>query len=61
MGQVKPWSADAVATKLVRAIDAGRFEAYFGLTLLALGRFGSLVRPVLSRYFDRSIRRRHRG
>jgi short-subunit dehydrogenase len=60
MGQVKPWSADAVAAKLVKAIDARRFEVYFGLTLLALGRFGSLVRPVLSGHFDRSIRRRYR-
>lgn len=60
MGTVKPWNADAVAAKLVQAIDRGRFEIYFGVTLHALGRFGALVRPLLSRYFDRILRRSYR-
>ncbi|MCD7108535.1 SDR family oxidoreductase [Rhizobium sp. DKSPLA3] len=60
MGQVKPWSAEHVATRLVRALDRGRFDVYFGLTLLALGRLAPLVRPLIDRYFDRQIRRLHR-
>lgn len=60
MGQVKPWSAEHVATRLVRALDRGRFDVYFGLTLLALGRLAPLVRPLIDRHFDRQIRRMHR-
>lgn len=57
MGQVKPWSAERVANQMVRALDRGRFEVYFGLTLLALGRFAPLVRPLIDWHFDRRIRR----
>lgn len=56
MGQVKPWKAEAVARQMVRALDQGRFEVYFGLALLALGRLAPLVRPLVDRYFDRLIR-----
>ncbi|TCP89247.1 short-subunit dehydrogenase [Rhizobium sp. PP-CC-2G-626] len=60
MGQVKPWSAEQVATRMVLALDRGRFEVYFGLTLLALGRLAPLVRPLIDWHFDRQIRRLQR-
>jgi len=57
MGRVSPWPSDAVAGRIVRAIDRGDFEVFFGWTLLALGRFGSTVKPFLNWWFDRAIRR----
>ncbi|KQS81021.1 translocation protein [Rhizobium sp. Leaf384] len=56
MGQVKPWKAEDVARQMVRALDRGRFEVYFGPTLHALGRIAPLVRPLIDRYFDHRIR-----
>ncbi|OCP05043.1 MULTISPECIES: SDR family oxidoreductase [unclassified Ensifer] len=55
MGTVRPWPADAVAKQIVRGIDRGPFEVYFGLTLYLLGRFGPAVRPLLNWWFDRAI------
>lgn len=55
MGKVRPQSTEAVAARIVQAIDKGRFETFFGFTLFALGRFGSLIKPVLNRWFDRAI------
>lgn len=57
MGRVAPWPSDAVASRIVRAIDRGNFEVFFGWTLHALGRFGSTVRPFLNWWFDRAIQR----
>jgi NAD(P)-dependent dehydrogenase (short-subunit alcohol dehydrogenase family) len=61
MGRVTPWSAEAVATRLVRALDRGRFEVFFGLTLYLLGKGGPLVRPILHWWFDRAIKTAGRG
>lgn len=55
MGSVAPWAPSAVATRIVRAIDKGSFEVFFGLSLGALGRFGSTVKPFLNWWFDRAI------
>lgn len=57
MGRVAPWSSTAVANRIVRAIDKGQFEVFFGLTLWALGRFGPVVKPALNWWFDRAIQR----
>lgn len=57
MGRVAPWSSEAVAARIARAIDKGQFEVFFGWTLWALGRFGSTVKPVLNWWFDRGIDR----
>jgi 3-dehydrosphinganine reductase len=57
MGHVAPWTSDAVAGRIARAIDRGRFEVFFGWTLWALGRFGSTVKPFLNWWFDRAILR----
>ncbi|OJF98448.1 SDR family oxidoreductase [Pararhizobium antarcticum] len=56
MGAVRPWSAETVANNIVRAIDRGRFDVFFGLSLHALGRFGSTLKPFLNWWFDRAIR-----
>ncbi|WP_075292571.1 SDR family oxidoreductase [Pararhizobium arenae] len=55
MGKVAPWPAEAVAARIVNAIDRGTFEVFFGATLYGLGRFGSLAKPFLNRWFDRAI------
>ncbi|MCA1489311.1 SDR family oxidoreductase [Ensifer sp. NBAIM29] len=57
MGTVRPWSADAVASKIADDVVRGRSEIYFGFTLLLLGRFGPAVRPFLNWWFDRAIAR----
>ncbi|MBP2235703.1 NAD(P)-dependent dehydrogenase (short-subunit alcohol dehydrogenase family) [Sinorhizobium kostiense] len=57
MGAVKPWSADAVARKIVAGIERRRFEIHFGLELFLLGRIGPAVRPLLDWWFDRAIAR----
>ncbi|WEZ84503.1 SDR family oxidoreductase [Rhizobium sp. 32-5/1] len=56
MGKVRPWTAEAVASRIVAAIAKGRFEVFFGPSLHVLGRFGSTVKPVLNWWFDRAIR-----
>jgi 3-dehydrosphinganine reductase len=55
MGKVSPWQPEAVAARIVNAIDRGTFEVFFGPTLYGLGRFGSLAKPLLNRWFDRAI------
>lgn len=57
MGRVAPWPADAVAVRIVKAIDRGSFEVFFSATLWGLGRFGSLIKPLLNWWFDRAIGR----
>lgn len=57
MGTVRPWTAEAVARKIVKGIDRRRFEIYFGAVLYLLGRFGPAVRPFLNWWFDRAIAR----
>ncbi|WP_438750315.1 SDR family oxidoreductase [Pararhizobium sp. O133] len=57
MGSVAPWAPSAVAARIVRAIDKGSFEVFFGPSLGALGRFGSTVKPFLNWWFDRAILR----
>ncbi|OAP41130.1 translocation protein [Sinorhizobium glycinis] len=57
MGAVRPWTAEAVARKIIEGVDRNRFETYFGLTLFLLGRFGPAVRPLINWWFDRAIAR----
>ena len=47
MGAAPAWRADAVAAKIVRAIERRRAKTYFGFSLTALGWFGPLIKPVL--------------
>ncbi|WP_018234881.1 SDR family oxidoreductase [Ensifer sp. BR816] len=57
MGVVRPWTAEAVARKIIDGVERKRFEIYFGLTLFLLGRFGPAVRPLVNWWFDRAIAR----
>ncbi|MBB3609083.1 SDR family oxidoreductase [Rhizobium sp. BK602] len=57
MGTVKPWSAEAVAARIVRGLDRGRRQIHFGPTLTALAYFGPLVKPALIWWFSRKIRK----
>ncbi|WP_036486168.1 SDR family oxidoreductase [Myxosarcina sp. GI1] len=49
------WTAEEVATKIVRGIELGRGAATPGWTMSMLYRFHSLVAPLLNWYFDRAI------
>lgn len=53
MGKAPPWTAPAVADRIVRAIDRGAPRLYFGFSITALGFFGSLIKPVLFWWYGR--------
>lgn len=47
------WSAEAVAARIVRALDRNERTVYFTTTIFLLGRFGSVVRPFVYWWFER--------
>ena len=51
-GAARPWSADAVAERIVRGVERGAFVISPGAEATILARFGSLVAPLLNRYCD---------
>lgn len=53
MGKAPPWTAPAVAKRIVGAIDRGTPKLYFGFSITALGLFGSLIKPVLMWWYTR--------
>ncbi|MGY5779220.1 SDR family oxidoreductase [Rhizobium sp. LEGMi135b] len=57
MGSVKPWSAEAVATKIVHGLDRGKQRIHFGFSLTALAFFGPLIKPPLLWWFSRKTRK----
>ncbi|WP_412064819.1 SDR family NAD(P)-dependent oxidoreductase [Rhizobium sp. SYY.PMSO] len=57
MGSVKPWSAEAVASRIVRGLDRGQAKIYFGFSLTALAYFGPLIKPWLMWWFSRKTRK----
>lgn len=57
MGTVKPWSAEAVAARIVRGMDRGKQRIHFGFSLTALAFFGPLIKPPLLWWFSRKTRK----
>ena len=57
MGTVKPWSAEAVAEKIVQGLDRGKQRIHFGFSLTALAFFGPLIKPPLLWWFSRKTRK----
>ncbi|MFK0163916.1 SDR family oxidoreductase [Rhizobium sp. NPDC090279] len=57
MGSVRPWSAEAVAARIVRGMDQGRQRIHFGFSLTALAFFGPLIKPSLQWWFSRKTRK----
>ncbi len=55
MGAALPWTAKAVADRIVRAIDLGRSRVYFGFSITGLGFFGSLIKPLLFWWYRRRL------
>lgn len=53
IGKAPPWSAKAVAERIVRAIDRGTPRLYFGFSITGLGLFGSLVKPFVLWWYRR--------
>jgi 3-dehydrosphinganine reductase len=52
-GLVKAWSADAVATVIMRGIERGIFAITPGATLTMMNRAPGMVNPILSWYADK--------
>lgn len=57
MGSVRPWSAEAVAARIVRGLDRGKPRIHFGFSLMALAYFGPLIKPFLIWWFSRKTRK----
>lgn len=55
MGAVRVWTADAVARRAARGLERGEFAVFCGVSLTALGVFGSLVKPVLYWLYNRRL------
>lgn len=56
----KLWSADDVATVILKGIEKGKFELSPGQEISVLTRFHSVIAPLLNRYFDSIIARNPR-
>ncbi|MET0234110.1 MAG: SDR family oxidoreductase [Kibdelosporangium sp.] len=56
-GSVRPMSAEAVATAIVRAIERKRYAVYPDRSIALLAGLGPLAAPILRRMIDRRIRR----
>ncbi|NEO75430.1 SDR family oxidoreductase [Moorena sp. SIO4G3] len=54
-GSAQMWSATAVADQIVRGIEKKQFGIMPGFEMRLLGRFHSLLAPVLNWYFDRIV------
>ncbi|WP_337270266.1 SDR family oxidoreductase [Oryzifoliimicrobium ureilyticus] len=61
MGKVKPWPVEAVARRIVKAVDKRRSRVYFDLTLWGLYTFGAFAKPVLMWSFLRHLARTRDG
>ncbi|NKJ34351.1 SDR family oxidoreductase [Rhizobium sp. SG570] len=57
MGSVKPWSAEAVAARIVRGLEQGKAKIHFGFSLAALAYFGPLIKPPLMWLISRKTRK----
>jgi short-subunit dehydrogenase len=57
IGAALPWTAKVVAERIVRAVDLGRPRLYFGFSITALGFFGSMIKPLLFRWYRRRFAR----
>ncbi len=57
MGSVKPWSAEAVAARIVRGLEQGKAKIHFGFSLAALAYFGPLIKPPLMWFISRKTRK----
>lgn len=55
MGKALPWTAKAVAERIVDGIDRRRSKVYFGFSITALGFFGSLIKPFLLWWYQRRL------
>lgn len=51
MGAAPPWSAAAVASRIVAGTDRGRAKLYFGFSITMLGLFGPLIKPMVMAWF----------
>lgn len=57
IGRAGLWSSEAVARRIVRALDRRQAEVFFTPTLYLLARFGGVAKPWIYRWFHRSWRR----
>lgn len=56
MGKASPWTAQAVAHRIVRGIDRGSSKLYFGFSITSLGMMGPVIKPVLLWWYGRRLK-----
>ena len=54
-GNAETWKADDVAKVILKGIQKNHFSITPGLEMSALARIGSLINPLLQRYFDHLV------
>ncbi|QPB18719.1 SDR family NAD(P)-dependent oxidoreductase [Rhizobium sp. 007] len=57
MGKVKPWTAEAIAQRIIAGIDRNRSKIHFTLSLMALAYLGPFIKPLLSRWYRYRLKR----
>ncbi|WP_127112103.1 SDR family oxidoreductase [Shimia sediminis] len=57
----KMWSAEAVADKIVKGIDKGKFAIAPGWEMAALAHFGSTLRPIIHSGWDKIAAKTRKG
>lgn len=53
LGPPKPWPVTTVAHRIVKGMDAGKKEVFFGFDMLLLDKLGPIIRPVLEKAYER--------
>ena len=56
-GNAKTWQASDVAKVILKGIEKNKFSITPGLEMSALAKIGSLINPLLQRYFDHLIKK----
>ena len=56
-GNAQTWQADNIAKVIIKGIEKNRFSITPGLEMTALAGLGSLISPLLQRYFDHLVRK----
>lgn len=53
LGPPKPWPVETVASHIVKGMDAGKGEIFFGFGMMMLDKLGPIIRPILEKAYER--------
>lgn len=53
LGPPKPWPVETVAKHIVKGMDAGKGEIFFGFDMMMLDKLGPIIRPILEKAYER--------